>query len=60
MGYFQVFIVLQETIAHKTWLKAYGLLLKLHFVQEEICCRISPKAGAFLPDLHLAAGNHCT
>lgn len=32
MGYFQTFIVLQETIAHKTWLKAYGLLLKLHFV----------------------------
>ncbi len=60
MGYFQTFIVLQETIAHKTWLKAYGLLPKLHFVQEESYCQILPKAGACLPDLHLAAENHCT
>lgn len=60
MGYFQTFILLQETIAHKTWLKAYGLLLKLHFVQEESCRQVLLKAGAFLPDLYLAAGNHCT
>jgi len=58
--FFLTCILLQETIAHKLWLKAHGLLLKLHFVQEESCCQILLKADAFPPDLQFAAGDHCT
>ena len=49
----------QRKQQHQDSAEGHGLR-EVAIVQEESCCQILLKAGAFLPDLHLAAGNHCT
>ena len=38
--------LLQETIAHKLWLKAYGLLLGLHMGSHFVLCKALPSVFA--------------